>query len=650
MPLFHRHEEIVQREADIIKADAAMRQAVNVHVGFAEQIKQSKNNLTNALTAIGTAQVNLNEILSGQPLNLYRAEKDALLRELTLLARIIELENYRTKLEDGKPCPLCGSVEHPYAEGNTPVLNETEKRIGVLTEIITKAEQIEAFIRAQKEAEGVARQNLVNIELREAFAAKDREVAEKKPAELRLALQQFRTDFAELKQVISTKLQPLGITEIPDNGAHQLFESLKGRLDAWQSWIKYKADIEKQILGIGSEVGRLGAIIETQQAALMDKHNQLEVFRRERASASYERSELYGDKNTEDEVRRLNQAITDAGVAEKSARALHSSAQLKLSTSITQIETLKNNITQRASELAKLEQEFSTAIESANFSHETQFLSARLTNEQRSQLISTSKAIDDGLTAIKARHKDRETNLVAERSKKITSKSIEELGAHLQELGGTQKEIQATIASLNHRLSENTRIKEQIKAKETAIEAQKTEFLRWDNLHTLIGSSDGKKYRNFAQGLSFDIMVGRANQQLQKMTDRYLLIRDKERPLNLNVIDNYQAGEIRSTANLSGGEGFIVSMALALGLSHMASKNVKVDSLFLDEGFGTLDEEALDTALETLTALQQDGKLIGVISHVPTLKERISVQIEVTPQIGGRSQLSGYGCRCNGSA
>jgi exonuclease SbcC len=111
------------------------------------------------------------------------------------------------------------------------------------------------------------------------------------------------------------------------------------------------------------------------------------------------------------------------------------------------------------------------------------------------------------------------------------------------------------------------------------------------------------------------------------------------------VIDQYQAGEIRSTKNLSGGESFIVSLALALGLSRMASRNVRVDSLFLDEGFGTLDEDALDTALETLASLQQEGKLIGVISHISALKERISTQIKVTSGPGGRSTLSGPGCQ-----
>ncbi|MCK7509844.1 MAG: hypothetical protein MZV70_41315 [Desulfobacterales bacterium] len=161
----------------------------------------------------------------------------------------------------------------------------------------------------------------------------------------------------------------------------------------------------------------------------------------------------------------------------------------------------------------------------------------------------------------------------------------------------------------------------------------------------LIGSGDGKKFRNFAQGLTFELMVAQANRQLQKMSDRYLLVRDGDEPLELNVIDNYQAGELRSTKNLSGGESFIASLALSLGLSGMASRTVRVDSLFLDEGFGTLDEDALETALETLSGLQQEGKLIGIISHVPALKERIGTQIQVEAGSAGRSGLSGPGCR-----
>ena len=206
------------------------------------------------------------------------------------------------------------------------------------------------------------------------------------------------------------------------------------------------------------------------------------------------------------------------------------------------------------------------------------------------------------------------------------------------------KQLRDEIATYKHALRENTAAIERIQGKKLAIESQIQRCARWDSLHNLIGSADGKKYRTFAQGLTFELMVAHANRQLEKMTDRYLLIRDESQPLELNVVDNYQAGEIRSTKNLSGGESFIVSLTLALGLSQMASKKVRVDSLFLDEGFGSLDEETLETALEALSALQQDGKLIGIISHVSALKERINTQISITPLSGGRSTISGPGC------
>ena len=208
----------------------------------------------------------------------------------------------------------------------------------------------------------------------------------------------------------------------------------------------------------------------------------------------------------------------------------------------------------------------------------------------------------------------------------------------------------ALISSLNQelgiikeKLESNAKAKDEMKDKLTHLDAQKKELERFSLLHELIGSSDGKKFRNFAQGLSFEIMIAQANIQLEKMTDRYILVRDQKNNLALNILDNYQAGEIRSTKNLSGGESFIVSLALALGLSKMASANVQVDSLFLDEGFGTLDEEALETALSVLSNLKDDGKLIGVISHIPALKDRIPVQIKLQSSSLGRSSISGVG-------
>jgi exonuclease SbcC len=160
-------------------------------------------------------------------------------------------------------------------------------------------------------------------------------------------------------------------------------------------------------------------------------------------------------------------------------------------------------------------------------------------------------------------------------------------------------------------------------------------------LDKLIGASDGRKYRNFAQALTFEHLIALANSQLQKMSERYLLKRTGEisNPFELSVVDKFQNSEERTAQNLSGGEKFIVSLSLALGLANMASKNMRIDTMFIDEGFGTLDSDYLDVALSALSNLQSEGKIIGVISHLSELKERIATHIEVIPTGNGYSKI-----------
>ena len=647
--LLSKKKEIVQEEANQEKAVTTLERVTKSLDDCQKQCRTRKQELDDASIRLQQGKDALSQLLGDRLLREYRTEKETLLREMAFLTKIAELEDHRAKLEDGKPCPLCGATEHPFAEGNVPVPDETEQKIKALTKLISKAEDQEAAIKKLEEAEVTARKNLTEGEKQETAAANDKKAAEKSFAEVKEGLEKLRADFTARRQAVSAKLLLLGITEIPEMQVSSLLESLRARLNAWQAQVKKKAEIEKQIADLDSEMKRLDAVIETQSTTLAEKRERLETLKKDHTIGSDERKALYGDKNPDNEELRLNKTVSDAEDAEKKARDRHNELHQRWNTAKTHIESLKKRIDQREPELRKLEIEFSTALAPAGFSDEVQFLEARLTAEQRDELSTKAKKLDDNQTDLKARQKDRETRLATEIAKMVTNKSLEEMEPQFKKYEDSLKDLRNIIAGLKHKLSENTAAKERIKAKQTAIEAQKKECHRWENLHELIGSADGKKYRNFAQGLTFEMMIGHANRQLQKMTDRYLLVRDDAQPLELNVVDNYQAGEIRSTKNLSGGESFIVSLSLALGLSHMASKNVRVDSLFLDEGFGTLDEEALDTALETLAGLQQDGKLIGVISHVPALKERISTQIQVTPQTGGRSQISGPGCCRNGS-
>ncbi|NVB83893.1 MAG: hypothetical protein HOV81_36295, partial [Kofleriaceae bacterium] len=158
-------------------------------------------------------------------------------------------------------------------------------------------------------------------------------------------------------------------------------------------------------------------------------------------------------------------------------------------------------------------------------------------------------------------------------------------------------------------------------------------------LGQVIGSHDGKLFRSFAQSLTLDGLLAVANSHLEELAPRYQLERVPKHDLELQVIDRDLGDEIRSVQTLSGGESFLVSLALALGLSSMSAHDVRVRTLLIDEGFGTLDPATLDTALAVLDALQATGRQVGVISHVPALVERVGAHVRVSPKGGGRSEV-----------
>ncbi|QSQ20299.1 AAA family ATPase [Pyxidicoccus parkwayensis] len=176
-------------------------------------------------------------------------------------------------------------------------------------------------------------------------------------------------------------------------------------------------------------------------------------------------------------------------------------------------------------------------------------------------------------------------------------------------------------------------------AEAAALEERRREAEVWKTLGDLIGSHDGKRFKVFAQSLTLDALLLHANAHLRELARRYRLMRVPGHDLDLQVVDGDMGDEVRSVASLSGGESFLVSLALALGLASLSSETTQVETLFIDEGFGTLDPETLEVALATLDALQATGRQVGIISHVSGLAERIGVQVRVVKQGGGRSRL-----------
>jgi len=198
-------------------------------------------------------------------------------------------------------------------------------------------------------------------------------------------------------------------------------------------------------------------------------------------------------------------------------------------------------------------------------------------------------------------------------------------------------EAQQVQGRVQERLAHDTAQREKAGALTAEIDQKRAEYERWAKLNDIIGSADGKKFRAFAQGLTLEKLSHLANYHLQALNGRYLIRKRVGEELELDIVDTFQANNTRSMRTLSGGERFLVSLALALGLSDLAGRQVQIASLFIDEGFGTLDENSLDLAISTLENLQSTGKTIGVISHVPALKERIGVRVQVHKNSDGFS-------------
>ncbi|MDX1392611.1 MAG: SbcC/MukB-like Walker B domain-containing protein, partial [Rheinheimera sp.] len=219
-------------------------------------------------------------------------------------------------------------------------------------------------------------------------------------------------------------------------------------------------------------------------------------------------------------------------------------------------------------------------------------------------------------------------------SQQLTPQSAPQLQVTLQQLEQQLQQCSTQQGQLQQQLSSDAQRRAGQQQLLAEISQRQQQFELWQRLNSLIGSADGARYRRFAQGLTLQQLIVLANRQLELLHNRYQLARHSDAELELVVVDTWQADSIRDTKTLSGGESFLVSLALALALSDLVSSKTRIDSLFLDEGFGTLDADTLDSALNALDNLNASGKMIGIISHVEALKQRVALQIKVQKQQG----------------
>ena len=252
----------------------------------------------------------------------------------------------------------------------------------------------------------------------------------------------------------------------------------------------------------------------------------------------------------------------------------------------------------------------------------------------RLQLQNSEKAVEQARVLLQ----ERDQRLNQHQAQANGNLDAQALDSALNELHGLINTSEQQCAELRARQAEDQRRQEANQALAQRISQAYDEWQRWARLNTLIGSATGDTFRKIAQAYNLDLLVHHANAQLRQLVRRYRLKRGGSM-LGLLVMDTEMGDELRSVHSLSGGETFLVSLALALGLASMASSTLKIESLFIDEGFGSLDPESLQLAMDALDGLQAQGRKVGVISHVQEMHERIPVQIQVRRQGNGLSTV-----------
>ncbi|MBQ9389660.1 MAG: hypothetical protein IJU07_05740, partial [Synergistaceae bacterium] len=295
-------------------------------------------------------------------------------------------------------------------------------------------------------------------------------------------------------------------------------------------------------------------------------------------------------------------------------------------------------------ELEALESSFTDRLREMNFADEESFRSARKNPDEIESIRRRKDEIDSRAAELQGVLSDTQRRLDEKQAMHLTDESYDDIDTVYREEETQLRRLLQNRGVLSQKLANLRENAAEVERLQAEYDAQEKIADDWKTLNTLIGSASGDKFRVFAQQVTLELVVDNANEYLRKMNGRYtLMLTPDSTTLELSVRDSEQAGEIRPTTNLSGGERFIISLALALGLSQISGSKAQVDSLFIDEGFGSLDDEALNAALDALGEIRREGRMIGIISHVAGISERIPAQIHVIRKSEGTSIIEGPG-------
>ena len=610
----------------------------------AQYLAYSAEHLQQLQQSLQQTEQQIAGLLEGKNLSEYQLEQELLQAQLRLLDKIKSLEDERQHLHEGDACPLCGATEHPYiTEQNAiPELSATEQRLRDLKLLIAEVSELQSRLQQRRfnhsstlQQRDLRQQELERLQNEAVQLQNDFNRAEQK-------WQQTHSQWQDLMQPLQQAWEVLAYATGDD--AEAFLNQLDGQVATWNEQQLQQQRLQAACVLLEKDIQHTRTQSQHAEHVAAQFAQNLATQQQHLQASLDERVQVFGEveiahdqQHWQQQMQQCQLLLSTAQNTLQQAHAAHQQMQARYDEQLHMQHQLQT-------QLQSQEDSWQDLLKRHGFVGEHIWLTQQLPTqvcqelEQEQHLLSQQEAeLRQAIKHTQSQVDEMQGDTAySDQAKRENQQAIVDLQAALnhttQHIGALKQQWQQQQQTLS-KLAEHQEF----------ILAQQQECSRWRALHELIGSSDGKKYRLFAQSLTFNQLVQQANRQLQNMSDRYLLKQTDDAPLQLDVIDQYQGGTVRSAKNLSGGESFIVSLALALGLARISSKTTRIDSLFLDEGFGTLDEDALDVALNALASLQQEGKLIGVISHVAALKERISTQIKVEPKHNGHSVLHGSG-------
>ena len=644
--------------------------------------------------------------------------------ELEALVQIDELTKVRAELKEGEPCPVCGSLEHPFAANLPPEVATAKERLAVVKEESTDLQ------KNQKEADrkiDVLKDRILVCEKRLKELRKNLDLAEeeltlkcgragltregvteeaaavlitKKESLLidikkRIAkARDAESKAAAAKEKIAGTTEELHRAEMVFSNAQTKFESAKSLLaqaqtgrekarteleqfwrktakeygsvitdgelfahnpELFKRWIAKAAKYE-ELLESCREIENSLAIKKGTLPGLVESVERLEKSSREKSDQAAElqtelktkqlqRDKLFGTKLVEIERKAYERLLSQLAEAKDQAYENLSKARTVQAAAEQRLKTAEQRSAEAEKNLLSAKTEWTDALKKEKFESEEDWRRARLDSEAINAL---HKEITDYKAQSRSaadRFSEADKKLEEKESQKLTDKSLEVLEAEKREASAEKEKLLEQKGELQKELKTDEEARIKRAGIEDELKKLKHQVAVWDRLNTLVGSSSGDKYRRYVQSLVLLTLLKNANVELTKLHSRYRLAKGGG-DMEIKVIDSDLADQERPTDNLSGGETFIVSLALALGLAQMASNNVRIDSLFLDEGFGTLDDDSLEKALNALSSLNAQGKTVGLISHVDQIKERIPSKIVVKRSAQpGVSRLEGAGVK-----